>query len=156
MSAESFSAWLPGAFALGGAVVTGGLALAGFWLKARQDLRSAFLTRHFERKLQVYEQAFDCAAAIYQTASKTPDLEDIRRINRDLILVGSPKVLRSWSRIGDTSAEKLRRAGLDEEHIRDAQTKVAKEFFSAVREDLYPGLPRLRAEDIRFIEPKQL
>jgi len=154
MLTENLAALLAGGFALAGVAISGALAILGFGVKARHDFRSSLQTRHFERRLSAYERTFDCAFAIFLTGSKVPSVEDMRSINRDLILTASPEVLRAWNRIGDCSSEKLRAFGKTETAILAEQTAVARGIAKAIRQDLFPGQVALADADIRFIEPK--
>lgn len=152
---ETLNAVIPGLFALAGVLISGIGALVGYYLKLRHDIAREVRIDHFRRRLEIYERAYDFAAAIYQTGSRVPDLEEARSINKGLILVGSADVLRAFNRISDTSSEKLKAQGMSEQRIREEQTRVARDLFNAIRTDLYPHQTRLRDEDIRFIEPKR-
>lgn len=155
MAQETINALIPGVFALGGVFISGAGALIGYYLKLRHEIAREVRTEHFRRRLQIYERAYDLAAAVYQTGSPLPELEQIREINKGLILVGSPAVLRAFNQISDTSAEKLRARGVPEPEVAQKQTMVARSLFNAIRRDLYPHQARLRQEDIRFIEAKR-
>src|ERR1700733_9168877 len=144
-------ALLTGCFALAGVIVSATFAVVGFRIKAGHDLRLSIQTRHFERRLSAYERAFDCAFAFFLTGSKVPSVEEIRAINRELLLTASPEVVRAWNRIGEASSEKLIAACMTHEQILAAQTAVARNIAKAIRQDLFPGQRPLDDADIRFI-----
>jgi hypothetical protein len=105
MDINMWIALLCGGFALGGALVSGILALRGYRLKIRHELEKQFLAKHFERLLQVYGKAFEIAPTQYQTGSRVPSLEEVRTINKDLILVASPEVIGAFNREGKTGSD---------------------------------------------------
>jgi hypothetical protein len=148
-------ALLTGSFALAGVVVSGVLALVGYSLKTRHELRKDLQIRHFERRLELYDRVARLAAPMYQTNSRQPTLEEVPEINKDLILLGSPEVISAFNRVVDVSADKLHHVGMTEDQVRTLQTTVARDLFNAIRVDLYPGQRPLPPESIRFIEPKK-
>ena len=141
--------------ALAGVALAGVLGLIGFYIKARLDLERDVRTKHFEERLDVYRKVYDFTWSFYQTGSAPPTVEQVREINKGLVLVGSPGVLRAFHGISEASAEKLKKAGLTEDQVRAKQAEVARTIFIAIRRDLYPHQKELRREDIRFIEPKR-
>ena len=140
--------------ALAGVLLTGVLAIAGYWAKARVDVGREFRLKHFELRRNAYAKAWDLAANMYEMGSQQLGIDEIRKTNRDLILAGAPKVVRAFNGIADTSSEKLHATGLSENQILEKQTEVAKTLFIAIRQDLYPHQRKLKTEDIRFIRPK--
>ena len=144
-----------GIFALGGVLITGGLALWGYRIKTRAEVDAKLRTEHFERRLKLYSDILEMASDFYDTAGAVqPRLNDVRRFRRELALVGSPKVIAQFNAIFDHSADVLRSRGTSEAEIRRMQTETFKSLVNAIRTDLYPGQKPLDADQIRFASLK--
>lgn len=153
MEPGTLNTLLTGVFTLTGVAITAIVGLFGYYLKTRNDLAKEMLSRRFTHRVEIYERAVECITSIIYRTSPAPSVEDIRGIYTRLLLVGSPEVLRAFSMVLNASASKLRSGGLSESEIRAKQAEVAREFFNAVRVDLYPDQQYLNPKDIGFIEP---
>ncbi len=146
---------VPPLAALLGVLVAGLLALVGYYLKSRMEHSKEVRARHFEQRFAIYQKAHKFAFDSYQTGSKQYDIEEIREINRELLIVGAPEVVRAFNLIADTSADKLRAQGMSSQGIRQQQSRLAKNLVNAIRTDLYPHQEALELQDMRFIERKK-
>ena len=145
---------LSGRFALAGVLLTGVLSLVAYLMKTRGDLRRYLLTKHFDRRSRAYERTIDFVTRSYESGPGRPTADEARDLYRELLLVASPEIVDAFNRISDTSADTLRRTGLEEAAVRETQMQVYREAVNAVRGDLYPDHRPLSAEAIRIIEPK--
>ena len=148
--------FITGLFTLGGVLLTGALALVGYKFRIKHELEKELLANHFEHRLKTYKKLCEFVSSVYQSGSPESGINDVREINRNLYLIGSPDVVRAFNRIFDTSSEKLRTKGMSSDEVKKIQTTVYKDILIAVRMDLYPHQEKLDHKDIRVLEPKKL